>query len=69
MISKDFKDKIDKISDNREELIAVLNKLDDEKRRLVSYTDCISFVLMRSSKIDRAFTFDKHFEIAGFLII
>jgi uncharacterized protein len=35
----------------------------------VSYTDCISFVLMRSHKLERAFTFDKHFKIAGFTII
>jgi len=35
----------------------------------VSYTDCISFFLMRSNKIDRAFTFDKHFKMAGFLVL
>jgi uncharacterized protein len=35
----------------------------------ISYTDCISFVLMRSNKIERAFTFDRHFKVAGFIII
>lgn len=32
----------------------------------VSFTDCISFQLMRLNRIDTAFTFDRHFELAGF---
>lgn len=32
----------------------------------VSFTDCISFVLMRNKKISKVFTFDRHFEHAGF---
>lgn len=32
----------------------------------VSFTDCISFVLMRKNAIKRAFSFDEHFEQAGF---
>jgi predicted nucleic acid-binding protein len=32
----------------------------------VSYTDCISFRLMRDHRIDTVFTFDRHFELAGF---
>ena len=32
----------------------------------VSFTDCISFVLMRREKIKRAFSFDNHFQWAGF---
>ena len=32
----------------------------------VSYTDCISFVLMRRHAIEQAFTFDRHFHVAGF---
>ena len=35
----------------------------------VSYTDCISFVLMSKNRIKRVFSFDKHFELAGFKII
>lgn len=34
----------------------------------VSFTDCISFVLMRQKKIRRVFSFDRHFEWAGFKI-
>ena len=34
----------------------------------VSFTDCISFVLMRRRSIDQAFTYDRHFAMAGFTI-
>ncbi|RLB20138.1 MAG: VapC toxin family PIN domain ribonuclease, partial [Deltaproteobacteria bacterium] len=33
-----------------------------------SFTDCVSFVLMKSQNIKRVFTFDQHFQIAGFQI-
>jgi len=32
----------------------------------VSFTDCVSFVLMSKHRIRRAFTFDRHFRHAGF---
>jgi len=32
-----------------------------------SYTDAISFVIMKRQKIKKAFCFDKHFIIAGFI--
>lgn len=32
----------------------------------LSFTDCLSFAVMQSSGIARAFTFDHHFRIAGF---
>ena len=35
----------------------------------VSFTDCISFVLMKREKINRVFSFDRHFELAGFHIV
>ena len=35
----------------------------------VSFTDCISFVLMRRYRLSRAFTFDRHFLAAGFEVL
>ena len=32
----------------------------------VSFTDCVSFALMKQHKIERVFTFDRHFALAGF---
>ena len=32
----------------------------------VSFTDCLSFALMRTYKIRRAFAFDRHFDLPGF---
>ena len=34
----------------------------------ISMTDALSFALMKRQKVQRAFTFDKHFEFAGFEI-
>jgi uncharacterized protein len=35
----------------------------------VSFTDCLSFVVMRKLGLRQVFTFDRHFEYAGFEII
>jgi len=32
----------------------------------VSFTDCVSFALMQKRKIRQAFTFDRHYALAGF---
>jgi len=47
------------------EALALMEKYADQK---VSFTDCISFVLMRKRRIRRVFTFDRHFQLAGFEI-
>jgi predicted nucleic acid-binding protein len=48
-----------------DELVALdlFEKFADQQ---VSFTDCISFVLMQKNGISRAFSFDKHFLYAGF---
>ncbi len=48
--------------DDRAALL-LLRKFADQK---VSFTDCVSFVLMRRFRIRRAFSFDRHFLSAGF---
>ena len=35
----------------------------------VSFTDCISMVLMKREKVNRIFSFDRHFGLAGFHMI
>jgi predicted nucleic acid-binding protein len=41
-------------------------KFADQK---VSFTDCVSFALMRRHGLSRAFTFDRHFADAGFEVL
>jgi len=43
--------------------LALFGKYGDQA---VSFTDAVSFVLMRKHRCRRAFTFDRHFDAAGF---
>lgn len=43
--------------------ISIFAKFADQN---VSFTDCVSFTLMHKHRIRRAFSFDRHFERAGF---
>ena len=49
-----------------EDEIAALEFFEKYADQKVSFTDCVSFVLMRKNKLRRAFTFDRHFALAGF---
>ena len=51
--------------DNELEAIGFFEKYSDHR---LSFTDCVSFVLMKIKKIKRVFTFDHHFHLAGFQI-
>ena len=46
--------------------VEYLKKYADQQ---VSYTDCISFVLMKQRGIKQVFSFDNHFQMAGFELI
>ena len=50
-------------SEDESEVVDLFEKFADQQ---VSFTDCISFALMRKHKIRSAFSFDSHFEAAGF---
>ncbi len=54
--------------DKTDELNAInyFSKFADQK---ISFTDCISFVLMKREKIQRVFSYDRHFELAGFNLV
>ncbi len=45
--------------------VAFFEKFADQK---VSFTDCISFALMQKSGLKEVFSFDQHFERAGFVL-
>jgi len=53
-------------AEDEEKAIDVFAKFADQQ---VSFTDCVSFVLMRRNRLERAFTFDRHFGNAGFDIM
>lgn len=46
--------------------IDTFEKYADQK---VTFTDCISFVLMKQEGIKRAFSFDFHFRLAGYDVV
>ncbi|MEK9146436.1 MAG: PIN domain-containing protein [Elusimicrobiota bacterium] len=50
----------------REEELAALSLFEKFADQEVSFTDCVSFALMRKGRIRRVFGFDRHFERAGF---
>ena len=53
-------------AEDEEEAVEVFAKFADQQ---VSFADCVSFVLMRRNRLERAFTFDRHFGSAGFEIM
>jgi uncharacterized protein len=62
-------DSIDVLRSTREdemEAIGWMRKYADHK---ISFTDCVSFAMMRRLGIRTAFSFDRHFREAGFQVI
>jgi predicted nucleic acid-binding protein len=52
--------------DDEMDAIRLLRKFGDHQ---VSFTDCISWVLMKRHRIRTAFTFDRHFRLAGLEVV
>jgi predicted nucleic acid-binding protein len=53
---------------SREDEMDALDLFEKFADQEVSFTDCISFVLMRKYQIKRVFSFDRHFRHAGFTL-
>lgn len=53
---------------NQETELKALSLFEKFADQGVSFTDCTSFALMKEAKIKQAFSFDKHFQLAGFLL-
>jgi len=51
---------------NRNDEFVALELFEKYADQSVSYTDCVSFALIERENIKRAFSFDRHFRIAGF---
>lgn len=54
---------IDIINEDRLKAWEIFKKYEDKE---LSFTDCISFVLMKKLRIEKVFTFDEHFKQIGF---
>ena len=52
----------------REDELKAIDLFEKYSDNRLSFTDCISFVLMQNRKIKRVFTFDRHFQLVGFQI-
>lgn len=52
-----------------EDELAALDLFDRFADQEVSFTDCVSFALMRRYRLGRAFSFDRHFLAAGFEVL
>jgi len=52
----------------KQEEMTALNLLEKFADKEMGFVDCLSFALMRHERIQTAFTFDRHFEKAGFRV-
>jgi len=59
---------IQTIRPTRKEELKAIDFFEKYSDHRLSFTDCVSFVLMKKKKIKRIFTFDHHIHLAGFQI-
>lgn len=60
---------IEIVQSTREDELEALRWMRKYSDQGVSFTDCISFAIMRRRRIRSAFTFDRHFRDAGFSLV
>jgi predicted nucleic acid-binding protein len=54
---------------SRDEQLAALGTHEKYADQRVTFTDCLSFGVMKNRRIERVFGFDEDFRIAGFLLV
>ena len=59
---------LDILRPSREDELKAIGFFEKYSDQHLSFTDCVSFVLIKIKKIKRVFTFDHHFQLAGFQI-
>ena len=52
--------------DDELQALQFIRKFSDQK---ISFTDSVSFVIMKNAGIAKAFSFDKHFKVVGFQLV
>jgi uncharacterized protein len=60
---------IDVLASTRDDEIDAIRWMRKYSDQEISFTDCVSFAMMRRFRIRTAFTFDRHFRDAGFQVI
>jgi len=53
----------------REEQLAALATFEKYADQRVTFTDCLSFGLMKARRLDRVFGFDDDFRVVGYLLV
>lgn len=62
-------EKLDIVSTSRDDELDAIRFFRKFAGQSVSFTDCISFAIMKRNQISTAFTFDRHFRDAGFRVL
>lgn len=60
---------IEVLASSREDEIEAIRWMRKYSDKEISFTDCVSFAIMRRAGIRSVFTFDRHFRDAGFEVI
>src|SRR5205814_7913801 len=60
---------VDVLQSTRQDELDALRWMRKYADQRVTFTDCVSFAIMRRHQIRAAVTFDRHFKLAGFEVI
>ena len=61
--------RLDILRPSRDDELSALELFERFADQRVSFTDCVSFALMKRHRISRAFSFDRHFVLGGFSLL